>query len=256
MSTAIEAHNLTVTYNNKPALWDVDFSAPNGKIIGILGPNGSGKSTLLKTMMGLIKPAGGYTKIFDKDIDDVRSRVSYVPQRESVDWDFPTTVLDVVLMGRYKPSNIFKRLKKQDKEIAMNALKKVKMEDFVNRQISQLSGGQQQRVFLARALAQQGDIYFMDEPFVGVDAVTEASILELLHEMKEQGKTVVIVHHDLQTASDVFDWAVLLNTRLVACGPSEKVFTKENLTNAFGGKLNILDELGNIIKENEFPVRE
>ncbi|MEQ8909744.1 MAG: metal ABC transporter ATP-binding protein [Vicingaceae bacterium] len=254
--TAIEAHNLTVSYNRRPVLWNVDFSLPAGQIIGIIGPNGSGKTTLLKAIMDLVKKSSGYVKIFDQDLDEVRERISYVPQRESVDWDFPASVMDVVLMGRYRKSNLMQRLKKSDKDIAAEALEKVNMLEYSNRQISQLSGGQQQRVFIARSLAQGADLYIMDEPFVGVDAATEEAIMTLLSEMRKEGKTVVVVHHDLQTAKAYFDWIVLLNTRLVASGPKEEIFKEELLQEAYGGKLNVLSKVGELIKEKDFPVRE
>lgn len=253
---AIEAHNLTVSYSRKPVLWDVDFTMPEGNLIGIVGPNGSGKTTMLKAMMGLIPSESGYTHIFGRPLEKVRERVSYVPQRESVDWDFPASVMDVVLMGRYRRKNIFRRLGKEDKRIATESLKKVNMLPFADRQISQLSGGQQQRVFIARSLAQQADLYLMDEPFAGVDAATETAILDLLHTMKSEGKTVVIVHHDLQTVQDYFDWIVLLNTRLVASGPIQEVFTKELLNETYGGKLTLLSKVGDLLAEQNFPVRE
>lgn len=253
---AIEIHNLTVSYLRKPVLWDIDFQLPQGQLIGIVGPNGSGKTTLLKTLMGLLKPDSGYVKIYGKDLDEVRSRVSYVPQRESVDWDFPASVMDVVEMGRYRKTNIFRRLSSSDRNLAAKALEKVGMLEFAKRQISQLSGGQQQRVFIARALAQQADLYVMDEPFVGVDAATEDSILTLLSEMKREGKTVIIVHHDLQTAFDFFDHIVLLNTRLVAAGPKQEVFTSELLQEAYGGRLTVLSRIGDLLAKKDFPVRE
>jgi len=253
---SIETHNLTVSYNRRPVLWNVDFELPTGKIIGIIGPNGSGKTTLLKAIMGLVPTSSGYVKIFDQDLNDVRSRVSYVPQRESVDWDFPASVMDIVLMGRYKKNNLFKRISKADRDIAAEALEKVNMLEFSKRQISQLSGGQQQRVFIARSLAQGADIYIMDEPFVGVDAATEEAILKLLSDMKEDGKTVVVVHHDLQTAKDFFDWIVLLNTRMVAAGPIEDIFNETLLQEAYGGKLNVLSQVGDLMKEKAFDVRE
>src|SRR6056300_1439189 len=256
MEKSIEVHNLTVSYHSKPVLWDVDFELPKGKIIGVVGPNGSGKTTMLKTVMGLMKPDSGYTEIFGQPLDKVRERVSYVPQRESVDWDFPADVMDVVLMGRYRKNNLFKRITKEDRRIATEALEKVNLLEFADRQISQLSGGQQQRVFIARALAQKADVYLMDEPFVGVDAATENAILSLLEEMKAQGKTVLIIHHDLQTVSDYFDYLVLLNTRLIAKGTPQEVLTKENLSNAYGGQLTLLAKVANLIKENEFPIRE
>jgi len=253
---AVEVHNLTVSYDRKPVLWDIDFSLPEGKLIGILGPNGSGKTTLIKTIMGLIPSESGYTRLFGDTLDNVRERVSYVPQRESVDWDFPASVMDVVLMGRYRKSNIFRRISKTDKTIAIEALKQVNMLPFADRQIAQLSGGQQQRVFIARALAQEADIYLMDEPFAGVDAATENAILQLLKLLQSQGKTVIIVHHDLQTVKEYFDWIVLLNTRLVGYGPVEETYTTENLTATYGGKLTLLSKVSHLIKETEFPVRE
>ncbi len=182
--------------------------------------------------------------------------MAYVPQRSAVDWDFPASVFDTVLMGRYRPKNLFSRSTKRDKEITMEAIHKVGLEKFVNRQISQLSGGQQQRVFLARALAQQADLYLLDEPFAGVDAATENAIILLLKELKEQGKTIVIVHHDLQTAPNYFDWLLLINTRLIASGPLEEVFTKELLQKTYGGRLNILTEVGELIRQNRHPMRE
>lgn len=253
---ALETHNLTVSYNRRPVLWNVDFELPAGQIIGIIGPNGSGKTTLLKAIMGLVKTSSGYVKIFDKDLDEIRDRVSYVPQRESVDWDFPASVMDVVLMGRYKSSNLFKRISQKDKNLAAEALEKVNMLEYSNRQINQLSGGQQQRVFIARSLAQGADLYIMDEPFVGVDAATEEAILRLFSEMKKEGKTVIVVHHDLQTAKAYFDWIVLLNTRMVAAGPKEEIFNEELLQEAYGGKLNVLSKVGELVREKDFPIRE
>jgi len=253
---SIETHNLTVSYNRRPVLWNIDFKLPTGQIIGIIGPNGSGKTTLLKAMMGLVKSSSGYVKIFDQPLEKVRDRISYVPQRESVDWDFPASVMDIVLMGRYRKNNLMKRLSKADRDLAAEALEKVNMLEYSDRQISQLSGGQQQRVFIARSLAQGADLYIMDEPFVGVDAATEEAILGLLSDMKKEGKTVIVVHHDLQTAKAYFDWMVLLNTRLVAAGPKEEIFNETLLQEAYGGKLNVLSKVGDLIKEKDFPVRE
>ena len=253
---SVEVHNLTVSYDGGPVLWDIDFELPQGQIIGIIGPNGSGKTTLLKSIMGLIEPSSGFVKIYDKNLDDVRNRVAYVPQRESVDWDFPASVFDVVMMGRYGKKNLLKRTNKADVEIVNQSIEKVGLTEYKNRQISQLSGGQQQRVFIARALAQKADLYLMDEPFVGVDAATESSILSLLQEMKEEGKTVLIIHHDLQTVSEYFDYLVLLNTRLIAKGSLQEVLTKENLSNAYGGQLTLLSKVVELIRKTEFPIRE
>ena len=256
VNPVLEVHDLTVSYNKKPVLWNVDFTIPKGVLACIVGPNGAGKSTLIKSIMGLAEKSSGYAKVFDFNIDKARRRVSYVPQRESVDWDFPTSIFEVVLMGRYGHLGLFKRPSKKDKEIAFRCLEEVGMQDFYKRQISQLSGGQQQRVFLARALAQEADLYLMDEPFVGIDATTEKSIVDLLKSLKDKGKTVVIVHHDLQSALSYFDWAVLLNTRLVASGPLEKVFTPDLLQNTYGGQLSLLNQIGDLIQKEEYPTRE
>lgn len=233
----LKIEDLTVAYKEKPVLWDVDLEVPKGVLLAIVGPNGAGKSTLIKTVLGLIKPSAGYVEIFGKTYRENRNLVGYVPQRTSVDWDFPTNVLDVVLMGRYGALGWFKRPGKKEKESALKALDKVGMLDFQNRQISQLSGGQQQRVFLARALVQEADVYFMDEPFQGVDAATEKAIIKLLQDLKISGKTVIVVHHDLQTVPEYFDWAALLNVRLIASGPVNEVFTDKNLRTAYGGRI-------------------
>ncbi|AOL26231.1 MULTISPECIES: manganese ABC transporter ATP-binding protein MntB [Bacillus] len=238
----VELDNVTVAYHKKPVLQDISLQVPEGKLIGIIGPNGAGKSTLIKTILGLVPRASGDISIYGKDYKDQRTRIGYVPQRGSVDWDFPTSALDVVLMGRYGRIGLLKRPKKADVEMAKAALTKVGMHDYAKRQISQLSGGQQQRVFLARALCQNADIYFMDEPFAGVDAATERAIMTLLAELKEKGKTVLVVHHDLQTAEDYFDWILLLHLRKIAFGPTENVFTIENLQKTYGGRLTFLKD--------------
>lgn len=253
---AVEFHDLTVSYHKKPVLWNIDMTLPKGALTGIIGPNGAGKSTLIKAAMGLLPLGSGYVRLFGQSLKHVRERVSYVPQRESVDWDFPTSVLDVVLMGRYAKLGLLKRPGKADKALALECLEKVGMEAYVKRQISQLSGGQQQRVFLARALAQEADLYFMDEPFSGVDAATESAILSILREITAQGKTVVVVHHDLQSAATFFDWIVLLNLRLVASGPIEQVFTNKLLQKTYGGKLTVLSEVGELVRKREIPNRE
>ncbi|MCM3189980.1 manganese ABC transporter ATP-binding protein MntB [Bacillus subtilis] len=239
---SVELDNVTVAYHKKPVLQDISLQVPEGKLIGIIGPNGAGKSTLIKTILGLVPRASGDISIYGKDYKDQRTRIGYVPQRGSVDWDFPTSALDVVLMGRYGRIGLLKRPKKADVEMAKAALAKVGMLDYAKRQISQLSGGQQQRVFLARALCQNADIYFMDEPFAGVDAATERAIMTLLAELKEKGKTVLVVHHDLQTAEDYFDWILLLHLRKIAFGPAENVFTIENLQKTYGGRLTFLKD--------------
>lgn len=252
----LEVHDLTVSYDKKPVLWGIDLTLPQGILAGIIGPNGAGKSTLIKAVMGLVPSSSGYVKLFNEELDQVRKRVSYVPQKESVDWDFPASVFDVVLMGRYGRLGLFSKPKKADKEIAMESLQKVGMDAFAHRQISQLSGGQQQRVFLARALAQEADLYFMDEPFAGVDAATERAIIEILKNMAARNKTVVVVHHDLQSVTNYFDWVVLLNLRLVASGPVNEAFTQELLQEAYGGKLTLLSEVGDLLHKSQFKTRE
>ena len=234
---AIEVTDLTVAYQDKPVLWDIDLDVPPGVLLSIVGPNGAGKTTLIKAILGLVRPAAGNVLIYDKPYEAQRRIVGYVPQRGTVDWDFPTNVLDVVMMGRYGALGWIKRPRKQERELAMNALEKVGMEGYATRQISQLSGGQQQRVFLARALVQDSTVYLMDEPFQGVDATTERAIVDLLQELRANGKTVVVVHHDLQTVTDYFDWVMLLNIRRIASGPVEETFTPENLRETYGGRI-------------------
>jgi manganese/zinc/iron transport system ATP- binding protein len=251
-SPVIEVHDLTVSYDQSPVLWNVDLSLPSGKLIGILGPNGAGKSTLIKAIMGLVKPTSGYVKIFDKTLQDVRSRISYVPQRESVDWNFPASVLDVVMMGTYGKLGLFKRPGKKEKEIALGCLDQVGMMSFVNRQISELSGGQQQRVFIARALAQEADLYLMDEPFAGVDMATETAIFQLLKDMTAKGKTIIVVHHDIHSAMNYFDWIIMLNLHLVGSGPTELVMTEDLLRKTYGGKLNLLTKVTELIRQKDF----
>lgn len=252
----LEIHDLTVTYSRKPVLWGVDLTLPKGSLTGIIGPNGAGKSTLIKAIMGIVPLSSGWVKLFNQEMGAVRKKISYVPQKESVDWDFPASVREVVVMGRYAELGLFKRPRKADYAAADYALEQVNMQQFGTRQISQLSGGQQQRVFLARALAQNADLYFMDEPFAGVDAATEKAIIEILRKMSVEGKTVVVVHHDLQTVPQYFDWVVQLNTRLVASGPVEQVFTQEFLQETYGGKLTILSEVGQLLKKGQFPTRD
>ncbi len=250
MMNPVVVKGLTVAYQEKPVLKDINFEVPEGKLIGIIGPNGAGKSTLIKAILGLIPKAAGQIQIYNKPYRAKDRVVGYVPQRGSVDWDFPTNALDVVLMGRYGHVGWFKRPGKKDEAFALECLRKVGMADFADRQISQLSGGQQQRVFLARALAQEAKVYFMDEPFVGVDAATERAIIDLLNELKEQGKTVLVVHHDLQTVKEYFDHVLLLNVEAIASGPTESTFTMENLHQTYGGKLAFLEK-GQMIAEQK-----
>jgi len=240
---AVEVSDLTVAYHEKPVLWDVDLVVPVGVLMAIVGPNGAGKSTLLKAILGLVPSAAGRVLIFGRPLSETRHLVAYMPQRESVDWQFPTTVLDVVVMGLYGKLGWFRRPGKAERELAWAALEKVGMTAFAHRQISQLSGGQQQRVFLARALVQDAQVYLMDEPFQGVDATTERATITLLQELRAKGKTVLVVHHDLQTVPEYFDWVTLINVRRIACGPVAEVFTEQNLRRAYGGRLAFLSEV-------------
>ncbi|MFC4775565.1 metal ABC transporter ATP-binding protein [Paenibacillus sp. GCM10023252] len=237
----LSIQNLSVAYQKKPVLKHVSFHVKEGELIGVVGPNGAGKSTLMKATLGLLPALSGEVLVYGKPYKEQRKLVGYVPQRESVDWDFPTNALDVVMMGRYGHLGWFGRPRSKEKAIAMECLSKVGMADFAGRQISQLSGGQQQRVFLARALAQDAKLYFMDEPFAGVDAATEKAIITLLQELKGQGKTVIVVHHDLATVEDYFDSVMLLNVELQAFGPTPEVFTQDQLQRTYGGRLAFLD---------------
>lgn len=231
---AIEVHDLTVAYRDVPVLWDVDLKVPPGVLMAVVGPNGAGKTTLIKAILGLLKPVSGQVLVEGKPYSARNQSVAYVPQRGTVDWDFPTTALDVVMMGTYGKLRWFRRPGKTEREIATDALARVGMAAFATRQISQLSGGQQQRVFLARALAQDAPVYLMDEPFQGVDAVTEKAIVEILRELRSRGRTVLVVHHDLHTVPEYFDWVTLLNVRVIASGHVGEVFTPENLRRAYG----------------------
>jgi len=237
---ALHIEDLTVSYHGKPALWDIDINLPPGVMAAIVGPNGAGKSTLIKAVIDLVKPVAGHVCIHGRPYREQRRRVGYVPQRTTVDWDFPTTALDVVMMGLYGQLGWLRRPGRRERERAMAALAEVGIADLAKRQISQLSGGQQQRVFLARALVQQADIYFLDEPMAGVDATTERTVVDLLHKLRDAGKTLVVVHHDLQTVQDYFNWIVILNVRLIAQGPVREVYTPENLHKAYGGQAALL----------------
>jgi len=239
---AVEVADLTVAYEDKPVLWDIDLDVPEGVLMAVVGPNGAGKTTLIKSILGLVQPAAGQVRIYGRPYDEQRNLVGYVPQRGSVDWDFPTSVLDVVMMGRYGHLGWLRRPGDEEEQLALEALDKVGMRRYAGRQISQLSGGQQQRVFLARALVQDAQIYFMDEPFQGVDATTERAIVTLLKELSAADKTVVVVHHDLQTVPEYFDWVMLLNVRCIASGPVERTFTEENLRYTYGGRVAFLGQ--------------
>ena len=247
----IQIHDMTIAYQKKPVLWDVELDVPEGKLVGIIGPNGAGKSTMIKAIMELVPKASGWVKIYGKPYADMRKMIGYVPQRESVDWDFPISALDVVLMGRYGQVGWVRRPNKEDRRLSMEALDKVGMSEFAGRQISQLSGGQQQRVFLARALVQDARIYMMDEPFAGVDSATERAIIEILVTLREEGKTILVVHHDLQTVTEYFDWVIMLNMRVVASGPTSEVFTEKKLQKTYGGRLTVLSQAAQAMAEQQ-----
>jgi manganese/zinc/iron transport system ATP- binding protein len=244
MPTILDVHDVTVAYHRKPVLWDIDLTLDRPQLVGVVGPNGAGKSTLIKAILGLVPRASGEVRVFDQPVAKVRKRIGYVPQRESVDWDFPINVLDVVLMGTYGRLGWFRRPSARDRKWAQECLDKIGLGSYANQQIGQLSGGQQQRTFLARALAQRADIYFMDEPMAGVDAATEHAVFKLLEELRAGGKTVIVVHHDLRTVPKYFDHVILMNMRLVASGPTGTTFTRENLQKTYGGRLDVLETAG------------
>ncbi len=236
-AAALSVRGLTVTYGQKPAVFSVDANFVEGAITAIIGPNGAGKSTLLKAALGIVRPLSGQIAFYGRSLEEARDRIAYVPQRASVDWDFPTRALDVVMMGLYRQLGLLGRAGKSHRARALDCLDRVGMADFAERQIGQLSGGQQQRVFLARALAQSADLYLLDEPFAGVDAATEKAIIGLLKALKSEGKTVVVVHHDLSTVRDYFDRVLVINTRKVSEGPVAEAFTADALQAAYGGRL-------------------
>lgn len=252
----IELHDLSASYDKKPVLWGIDFEITSPGLIGIVGPNGAGKSTLLKAIMGLIPLSSGHVAIHGKTLQEMRKKVSYVPQRESVDWDFPTTVKEVVMMGRFQQMGFWKIPARKDKAIVESCLEKVGLSAYKNRQISQLSGGQQQRTFIARALAQEAEIYLMDEPFAGVDAATEKAILTILQDLSRAGKTIIVVHHDLHAVASHFEDVILLNMRLVAYGKKEEVLTTSLLQEAYGGRLTLLTEISQLMKSERYPGRD
>lgn len=239
----LSVHAMTVAYNQKPVLWDIDYDAPKESLVAIVGPNGAGKTTFIKACLGLIPRASGAIEFWGDSYTEQRQKIGYVPQRESVDWDFPISALEVVTMGRYGMIGWFKRITKTHREKSLHYLDQVGMADYAKRQINQLSGGQQQRVFLARALAQEAELYFMDEPFGGVDAATERAIVDVLEDLRASGKTVISVHHDLVTVPEYYDHVLLLNTRVIASGPTSTTFTPENLKATYGGRLTLLDEV-------------
>ena len=250
-TSALSVHSLTVAYNRKPVLWDVEYEAPDHSLIAVVGPNGAGKSTLIKAVLGLIPVASGAVEFWGKPLRRVRRQVGYVPQRGSVDWDFPVSALEVVAMGRYGMLGWLRPVTRQHRDAALACLDQVGMADLADRQISQLSGGQQQRVFLARALAQEARLYFMDEPFAGVDAATERAIVDVLRRLRAEGRTVIVVHHDLSTVADYFDQVLLLNGRVIAAGPVPTTFTAPNLHSTYGGRLALLDDASQALARSE-----
>ncbi|MDX1355690.1 metal ABC transporter ATP-binding protein [Vreelandella venusta] len=240
--TALSIQNLTVSYHNQPVLWDINLEIPTGVMAGIVGPNGAGKSTLIKSLLELVPSLSGEVMVHGRPYASQRKRVGYVPQRSSVDWDFPTTALDVVTMGLYGRLGWLRRPGRKERNESLEALEMVGMSAYADRQISQLSGGQQQRVFLARALVQQADVYFLDEPMAGVDATTERAIIDILRRLRDAGKTLIVVHHDLQTVRNYFDWLLLLNVRVIASGKAEEVFNIDYLRQAYGGQIALLND--------------
>lgn len=247
----LEWHDLTVAYGRRPVLWHIDLMINKPCLYGIIGPNGAGKSTLLKATLGLLPTASGKIRFWGQPLAEVRSRLGYVPQRETVDWDFPVSVMDVVLMGATSRLGWFRRAGRRERNLARDCLDRVGLADLASRQIGRLSGGQQQRVFLARALAREADIYLLDEPMAGVDAGSQEQIFAILAELRDAGKLVVAVHHDLRTASRWFDAVALIDMRLVSAGNTANVLTPENLNQTYAGRLGILDELSEAVARGD-----
>lgn len=243
MKNAITVSDLHVSYYGKEVLHNIGFTIPEGRSVGIIGPNGAGKSTLLKSILNLISIDKGEISILGASLKEVRKRIAYVPQRSTIDWDFPITVKDTVLIGTYPTMGVLKRPGKKEKEWALKCLEKVDMIEFQDRQIGELSGGQQQRVFLARALAQRADLFLLDEPFVGIDVTSEEMIVKILKELRDEGKTILVVHHDLNKAEKYFDELLLLNKELIAAGSVKEVYTPRTIAQAYGSQLSFLDEV-------------
>ena len=252
MTAAIlDIHDMTVAYDRRPVLWNIDYTISEPGLTAIVGPNGAGKSTMIRSVMGLVPMVSGEVSAWGQPAGSQLDRISYVPQRGSVDWDFPISVFETVLMGTYGALGWFRRPGRREKALAAECLERVGMQDFAQRQIGKLSGGQQQRVFLARALAQQADLYFMDEPMAGVDAATERIVFDLLRSLSEEGRTIVVVHHDLRTVAEYFDHVVLLNVRVVASGPVDTTFTSDNLQATYGGRLTVLDQMAEAVQKQK-----
>ncbi|MBT8360963.1 MAG: metal ABC transporter ATP-binding protein [Desulfobacterales bacterium] len=239
----IEVEHLTVSYQAKPALLDVSVRIESDQLVGVIGPNGAGKSTFIKAILGFVKPDIGKVLINGQSAQKAKGEVAYVPQRGAVDWDFPITVQEVALMGRYQKIPWYVSPGSGDRDAAFEALEMVRMQDFADRQIGELSGGQQQRVFMARALAQGSDILLLDEPFAGVDAATERAILDVLERAKKSGKTLVVVHHDLSTAAEYFDKLILIKQRMYAYGTPRVVLNEELLSKVYEGRLRIFSDI-------------
>lgn len=244
MTKAIDIKDLYVSYSDKEVLTNINLSVNTGRLVGIVGPNGAGKSTLIKAILGLVKKDQGEVKIFGKDLDEVRQDLAYVPQRNDIDWDFPITVKDSVLIGTYPKLGLLRRPGKKEKALAMASLEKVGMEKSANKQISQLSGGQQQRVFIARALAQKAECYFLDEPFVGVDATSEEIIINILRELRNNGKTIFVIHHDLLKAESYFDDLILINKKIIGHGPVDCIFESELIQTAYESPVLFTENMG------------
>lgn len=247
----LDIHDMTVAYDRRPVLWNIDFTLNKPGLTAIVGPNGAGKSTMIRAVMGLVPMVSGQVSAWGKPVDQQLLRIGYVPQRGSVDWDFPISVFETVLMGTFGSLGWFRRPGRKQRDLTMQCLERVGMQDFAKRQIGQLSGGQQQRVFLARALAQEAELYFMDEPMAGVDAATERIVFDLLKSLSEEGRTIVVVHHDLRTVVEYFDNVVLLNVRIVNSGPVDTTFTSENLQATYGGRLTVLDTMAEAVQQQK-----
>lgn len=244
MQKALDIENLHVSYQDTKALSNISLSVDKGKIVGIVGPNGAGKSTLIKAVLGLTPIDAGNIKIYGQTLNEMRKRIAYVPQRANIDWNFPIIVKKTVLLGTYPRLGILKRPKRKDKEWAKECLRKVGMEEYANRQIGELSGGEQQRVFVARALAQKADCYFLDEPFIGIDVSSENIIINILRELRNEGKTIFVVHHDLTKVEGLFDDIILINKKLIGCGPVNKVFVPKLVEETYDTSLSMLKYLG------------
>ena len=244
---ALDVRGLTVHYGPSPVLWDLDLTVPSGHLVGIMGPNGAGKTTFIKAVLGLLDGTSGVVRLMNHKLDGIRRRIAYVPQRGVVDWDFPMTVRDLVEMGCYPKRGLFRSLLREDRARIDRALELLDLTSIAHSQIGQLSGGQRQRAFLARSIAQDAEVYFLDEPFEGIDQVSEQILVDVLRAMKNEGKTIFVVHHDLVTAGKYFDWAILLNIRLVAHGPMQKVFTSDNLRLTYGKNLTLVEEVVKVL---------